>query len=256
MSNDSPTTPNTLSHPVAKGWLVHSFTGLGALCGMFGLMAVAAGHEKQAILWLMIAMILDGVDGPYARKWCVAENVPRIDGYTLDLIIDYVTCIVIPVLFMHRFHMLPRPWSLVVGSFVLFMSALWMSRTDQMTDDHWFNGFPCEWNMIVPTLFLLHTDKWLTALACVLLACTQLTNWKFVHPMQVRWFRKLTVPVTVLWLTLVLLMTWQLPLHSDIARLALLACPMYIVGLGVWRTLSHQVDPAVVPADDVHHAGT
>jgi phosphatidylcholine synthase len=235
---------------------VHSFTGLGALCGMFGLMAVAEGHEKEAILWLMVAMILDGIDGPYARKWCVAENVPRIDGYTLDLIIDYVTCIVIPVLFMHRFHMLPRHWSLVVGSFVLFMSALWMSRTDQMTEDHWFNGFPCEWNMIVPTLFLLHTSKWLTAIACILLACTQLTNWKFVHPMQVTRFRKLTVPITVLWLILVLLMTWQLPHHSDVGRVVLLACPLYIVGLGVWRTLTTRSAQPMVKADDVHHAGT
>ena len=95
--------------------------------------------------------------------------MPRIDGYTLDLIVDYVTCIVIPVLFMHQFHMLPQGWSLVIGAFVLFMSALWMSRTDQMTDDHFFNGFPCEWNMIVPTLYLLDAAQWVTGVACVLL---------------------------------------------------------------------------------------
>ena len=255
MSIDCPPPGNPLRHPVAKGWLVHSFTGLGALCGMFGLMAVAEGHEREAILWLMVAMVLDGVDGPYARKWAVAEHVPRIDGYTLDLIIDYVTCIVIPVLFMHKFHMLPHRWSLVVGSFVLFMSALWMSRTDQMTDDHWFRGFPCEWNMIVPTLYLLDTSKWLTAAACVALALTQLTNWKFVHPMQVKRFRPVTVSVTVLWLLMVLLMTWHLPHHSDVARVLLLACPLYIVGLGAWRTLSKSAAAGVV-APDVHHAGT
>ena len=77
------------------------------------------------------------------------------------------------------------------------MSALWMSRTDQMTPDHWFNGFPCEWNMIVPTLYLLRAGPWFTTFACVALALTQLTNWKFVHPMQVRRFRPLTVTVTV-----------------------------------------------------------
>ena len=136
-------------------------------------MAVGNGHRKSAILWLVVAMVLDGVDGPAARAWHVSDHVPRIDGYTLDLIIDYVTCIVIPVLFMHRFHMLPRNFSLVVGSFVLFMSALWMSRTDQMTDDHWFRGFPCEWNMIVPTLLLINAGKWFSAVACILLALTQ-----------------------------------------------------------------------------------
>ena len=252
MSTPSTTSRPALSHPVARGWLVHCFTGLGALCGMFGLMAVAEGHRKEAILWLMVAMILDGIDGPYARKWKVAETVPRIDGYTLDLIIDYVTCIVIPVLFMHRFHMLPHRWSIVIGSFVLFMSALWMSRTDQMTEDHWFNGFPCEWNMIVPTLFLIDSRKWFVAVACILLACTQLTNWKFVHPMQVERFRRITAPVTVLWLVLVLVMTWQLPHHNDALRVLLLACPLYIVGLGVWRTLTPQ--PAVTAVTDGDHA--
>ena len=138
---------------------------------------------------------------------------------------------------MHRFHMLPHGWSLFIGSFVLFMSALWMSRTDQMTDDHFFNGFPCEWNMIVPTLFLLQAPKWLTAVACVLLALTQLTNWKFVHPMQVRRFRPITVAVTVLWLATVLLMTARWPHHNEELKYVLAACPLYIVGVGVWRTI-------------------
>ena len=107
-------------------------------------------------------MVLDGIDGPAARAWKVCDHVPRIDGYTLDLIVDFVTCIVIPVIFLHQFDMLPDGASLYIGAFVLFMSALWMSRTDQMTHDHWFNGFPCEWNMIVPTLYLLRTNPWFT----------------------------------------------------------------------------------------------
>jgi phosphatidylserine synthase len=42
---------------------------------------------------------------------------------------------------------------------ILFVSALWMSRSDQETEDGWFNGFPAEWNMIIPTLFLLHPTR-------------------------------------------------------------------------------------------------
>ena len=122
------------------------------------------------------------------------------------------------------------------------MSALWMSRTDQMTPDHWFNGFPCEWNMIVPTLYLLRANPWFTTAACVALALTQLTNWKFVHPMQVRRFRPLTVSVTVLWLATVLLTTYETPNHkpaSPLGTALLIACPLYIVGIGVWRTIGH-----------------
>jgi phosphatidylcholine synthase len=236
MASDQPVPARELRHPVAKGWFVHSFTALGAVCGMFGLIAVADGKAQQAILWLAVAMVLDGIDGPVARAWCVKENVPRIDGYTLDLIVDFVTCIVIPVVFLHQFGMLPQGWSLVIGAFILFMSALWMSRTDQMTPDHFFNGFPCEWNMIVPTLYLLDSPPWVTGVVCVLLSLTQLTNWKFVHPMQVQRFRPVTITVTVLWLGTVVAMTYDLPQHNSAADYLLVACPLYIVGVGVWRT--------------------
>ena len=249
MSAESSPPVRELRHPVAKGWLVHSFTALGAVCGMFGLIAVADQQPRQAILWLAIALILDGVDGPVARAWCVKENVPRIDGYTLDLIVDFVTCIVIPVVFMHQFGMLPEGWSLIIGAFVLFMSALWMSRTDQMTPDHYFNGFPCEWNMIVPTLFLLDAAPWVTGVVCVLLSLTQLTNWKFLHPMQVKRLRPLNVTVTVVWLVTVVAMAYDLPDHRQFADYLLIACPLYIVGIGIWRTLA-------VRDEDVPHDGS
>lgn len=249
MAADQTQPARVLNHPVAKGYLVHCFTALGAVCGMFGLIAVADGKAKAAILWLAIAMVLDGIDGPVARAWCVKENVPRIDGYTLDLIVDFVTCIVIPVVFLHQFGMLPEGWSLVIGAFVLFMSALWMSRTDQMTHDHFFNGFPCEWNMIVPTLYLLNAGPWVVGVVCVLLSLTQLTNWKFVHPMQVKRLRPLTVSVTVLWLGTVVAMTYDLPNHNSAGDYLLVACPLYIVGLGVWRTLAISDDePTAVQA--------
>ncbi len=229
--------PKELRHPVAKGWFVHCVTALGAVCGMFGLIAVADKNDKAAILWLLIAIILDGIDGPVARAWSVRENVPRIDGYTLDLVVDFVTCIVIPVVFLHRFGMLPEGWSLLIGAFVLFMSALWMSRTDQTTPDHFFNGFPGEWNMIVPSLYLLHAAPWVTGIVCVALALTSLTNWKFVHPMQVRRFRPVTVTVTVLWLAMIAGTTYDV-LPDGLSDYLLVACPIYIVGVGVWRTFS------------------
>lgn len=234
----APSAPTTqLRHPVAKGWFIHSVTSLGAVCGMFGLIAVSDGSPRLAIMWLAVAMVLDGIDGPVARAWSVQDHVPRIDGYTLDLVVDYVTCIVVPVLFLHAFDMLPDGWSLVIGAFVLFTSALWMSRTDQMSDDKFFNGFPGEWNMIVPTLYLLDTPPVATALICVALSLTQLTNWKFVHPMQVQRFRPVTVAVTIAWLVIMVAMTYDLPAHNQVGEWLLAACPLYILGVGVWRTI-------------------
>lgn len=230
--------PTVVRHPVAKGYLVHGVTAFGAVCSMFGLIAVAEGEPQEAIVWLAIAMVLDGVDGLGARAWRVREHVPRIDGGSLDLVVDFVNCVVIPVLFLHRFNMLPAGGSLYIGAFVLFLGALWMSRTDQMTDDKFFNGFPCEWNMVVPTLYLLGTPKWFNAATCAALALTQLTNWKFIHPMQVRHRRSLNIAAVTTWLATVLVMTSKLPEQYEAGKYLLVACPLYIVSVGARRTLT------------------
>lgn len=229
-------TETTLRHPIAKGWLVHCVTASGAICGMFGIIAVADDQPREAILWLVVAMILDGIDGPVARAWSVTEHVPRIDGFALDLIVDFVTCVVIPVIFLHRFNMLSPGMSLIVGAFILFVGALWMSRTDQMTDDHWFNGFPGEWNMAIPTLYLLDASPTVVFVVCLALGLSQLSNWKFVHPMKVRRFRPITATVTVLWLAAVLGVAAVSPDLPLIGQILLLACPAYIMAIGTWRT--------------------
>ena len=239
-------TPTPLRHPVAKAWLVHCVTASGAICGMFGIIAVADAKPKDAIIWLAVALVLDGLDGPVARAWAVRERVPRVDGYALDLIVDFVTCIVIPVLFIHEFHMLPQGMSLFVGAFIMLVGALWMSRTDQMTDDNWFNGFPGEWNLVIPTLYLVQANHTIVLLACVLLGATQLTNFKYVHPVQVKHWRPITLSVTVLWLGTMVYATAYLPRLGitdapkvpTIEAIILLACPAYTVAIGIWRTFS------------------
>lgn len=205
---------------------------------MLGIIAVADGEPRLAILWLVIAMVIDGIDGPFARAWDVSEHLPRIDGYALDLIVDYVTCVVIPVIFLHQFEMLPAGTSLWIGAIMLFVGALWMSRTDQMTNDHWFNGFPGEWNVLVPTMYLLDLPADAVAAVCVLLAFTQLTDWKFVHPMQVVHWRPTTMAATATWLGTILWMTVELPDRPDIGGMLLVACSTYIVSIGVWRTIA------------------
>jgi phosphatidylcholine synthase len=41
--------------------------------------------------WLGLAMLIDGIDGPIARKLNVKEVLPNWSGIMLDNVIDYVT---------------------------------------------------------------------------------------------------------------------------------------------------------------------
>lgn len=244
-SQGDATTPNTFpcKQDVRRGWLVHGATALGAVCGMLGIISILDNHIKAALLWLIVAQVLDGLDGPVARAWNVQASVPRIDGYILDLVIDFVTCAVVPILFMYQFKMLPHHSELAMGAFLMFSSALWFSRTDMMTEDHWFNGFPAVWNLAIPTMYLVQgtqptsLNKWINLVVILILALSQFTNLKFVHPVQVRKFRVMTLAFFVAWLAAMLWLTILLPHDANVLARALLIVPgLYQLGLMVWRT--------------------
>ncbi len=228
---------------VRRGWLLHSATSLGAVCGMLGIISIVDRNDKAALLWLIVAQVLDGLDGPVARAWNVQTSVPRIDGYILDLVIDFVTCAVVPILFMYQFKMLPDHLHLAMGAFLIFSSALWFSRTDMMTADHWFNGFPSVWNLAIPTMYLVQgahpssLNKWINLVVLLTLAMAQFTNLKFVHPVQVRKFRVMTLGFFIAWLAAMLWLTILLPGDANVFARALLILPaLYQLGLMVWRT--------------------
>ena len=71
-----------------RAWAVHLFTTLGIVAAMLALRDVLVGNPKHAIIWLLLPLLVDGIDGPIARALEVERRVPLIDGFMLDLIID------------------------------------------------------------------------------------------------------------------------------------------------------------------------
>lgn len=207
-------------------WAVHALTATGVIVGFVGLQSVIGGHPRAAILWLIGALVLDGVDGPIARKLDVRSRIPTLNGNSLDLIIDYFTCTIVPVAFMYRFDFLPAKTVVVTGFAILFVSALWMSRTDHETDDGWFNGFPAEWNMIIPTLYLLRPSPWLSLAICMGLCALTLSRVQFPHPVSAREHRRASLLFLVVWLAAML---WMAIAQDDVvvARIMLAIAPLW-----------------------------
>ncbi len=231
-------TPSTSSRSqVRQAWAVHLFTTLGALVGMLALEAVFDRRAKAVMVYLLVTQIIDGIDGPMARSVDIENRVPKIDGYVLDLVIDYVTCVIVPAAFLHRFGLLPSSVSLPIVCLVVFLSAIWFSRTDMMTeDDHWFNGFPATWNMVAPSMLVLGTPKWANAIAVVLLCGLLLTNVKFPHPVRSDGMRTATLVMTAVWLTALLVASIRFGKSSWIINAVLVVCFGYFAGLSTWRT--------------------
>ncbi|MGZ7085370.1 MAG: CDP-alcohol phosphatidyltransferase family protein [Ilumatobacteraceae bacterium] len=234
-----PVNPQYTNKHIRNAWAVHVLTASGVIVGFVGLNSVINGHARAAILWLVGALVLDGIDGPIARKLDVRNRIPHLNGNSLDLIIDYFTCTIVPVAFLSRFDILPSKTVGPLGFVILSVSALWMSRTDQETADGWFNGFPAEWNMIIPTLYLLHPNPWLTLVVCIIFCGLTLSRVQFAHPVSVREHRALSITCMVAWLTA---MTWLAIAQHDITavRIVLIVAPMWTIIQVVLRFASNR----------------
>jgi phosphatidylcholine synthase len=218
-------------------------TASGAAAGLLALQGVIDGNIRGALVWLLVCQVLDGLDGPIARKIDVVFNAPRVDGYVLDLIVDYVTCVVVPVALMVRLNMLPAEFQTLIAAMVLLLSALWFARTDIETEDHWFNGFPAVWNLAVPSFLIFDLSKQTVAVATVLLAISQLTNIKFPHLVRVTKWREITLPFGVIYTLTLFILSWNYSntdgVHSSLlANIVMIAFPTYIGAISLLRTFT------------------
>jgi len=128
--------PETSQSQRRTGFSIHVLTASGALAGLFALQSVIDGHIRAALLWLIVCQILDGIDGPIARKFDVGLHAPHIDGHVLDLVIDYVTCVVVPTVLLIRMEVVEPRFTMAISGLILVTSALWFARTDQGASFH------------------------------------------------------------------------------------------------------------------------
>lgn len=228
------------------GYALHVMTASGAVAGLLALQAIIDNNIRAALLWLVLCQVLDGLDGPIARKIDVVLHAPRVDGFILDLIVDYLTCVVVPVALLIRLELLPHEFQTLIASLVLLISALWFARSDIETEDHWFNGFPAVWNLAVPTFLVLNLSQNTVAVVTILLCFSQLTTLKFPHIIRVESFRYLTLPFGVLYIGNLFYLSWSYSnttgVHQVLISQVLMSIfPLYIAAISIWRT--SQPDP-------------
>lgn len=224
---------------------------MGILAGFLGLLSVLDGSPRAALIWLLVAMVIDGLDGPIARRYDIARVIPHIDGNALDLMIDYVCCVVAPALFLHRFNLLPREYdiSLICVGLILISSLYVMSNKNIQTDDCYFNGFPSMWNLVVNVLFAVQAREWVAVVVVLVFVVVSFVPVKFIHPVRVRDLRRITLPVLTVWLCAMLYITWILDESTagcsnqcldpgeEFLQGVIYAGAAWILGVGIWRTL-------------------
>ena len=168
-----------------------------------------------------------------ARAVRVRECLPWFNGAKLDDIVDYLTYVFVPALFVWRSLLVPAAWTIPVASAMLLSSAYGFNREDAKTSDHFFTGFPSYWNIVVFYLFVMHASQMLNAIILLVLAGFVFIPIRYLYPSRTPYWRVLTIILGLIWGAMLLAMLWELPAVSAILLWGSLLFPLYYVVLSL-----------------------
>ncbi|AYG59103.1 phosphatidylcholine synthase [Rhizobium jaguaris] len=182
-----------------RAFSVHILTASGSFLAFLGVVAASEHRFVDMFWWLGLALLVDGIDGPIARKVRVKEVLPNWSGDTLDNIIDYVTYVLLPAFALYESGMIGQPWSFAAAGMIVVSSAIYYADTGMKTDEYFFSGFPVVWNMVIFTLFVIGASA---TTALVLVGVSVVLTFlpiNFLHPVRVKRLRPLNLGIFLFW---------------------------------------------------------
>ncbi len=187
-------------------------------------------------MWLAAALIVDALDGPLARQVGVMQKLPRFSGERLDLIVDYLTYVIVPAYLIYEARLMPAALASVATAAILLSSLFHFIDRDSKTEDGYFVGFPALWNVVALYIFVFGIRQDIAFALVVFFALLTFLPFKWVHPVRVRRFRPLTWAVMVVWAAASCWALTQSFPASIPAQIAIAVSTLYMLGVGVYRT--------------------
>ncbi|HLB58148.1 MAG TPA: CDP-alcohol phosphatidyltransferase family protein [Gammaproteobacteria bacterium] len=241
MNKNNETTTLTLQQRLT-GWLVHAFTASGAYVGLLALLAIYQQKWLPA-LWLMgIAIVIDAVDGLFARLIQIKMAAPRIDGALLDNIVDFFNYTIVPSFFLLVTPLLPDHWRFACVFIITLSSAYQFTQIDAKTDDHFFKGFPSYWNIAVFYLFFWQMDPTINLIILLVLAVLSFVPIKYVYPSRLDYLadsgilRLAMLVATILWGAATFGLMWVYPESNPLLTSISMGYMLLYVGISLYRT--------------------
>ena len=228
--------PGRSAGAIARAWLVHAVTALGPIFGFLALLAILRRDWRTALLWLVVALGTDSVDGTLARRWRVKDLLPHYDGRMLDFVSDFLNFVFLPAVLLHQAGLVADRLRLLSVVLILLSSAYHFGNLKAVTEDFHFRGFPAFWNMVVFYLLLLRLSPAWNFAIVVLFAVLHFVPVKVVYPTRVTRLRRLTLFLTVLWIADAAALVYQFPAPAPVLLWLSLLILAYMAGLGLFLT--------------------
>ena len=173
--------------------LVHIFTGSGIIFSFMALVTVIEGYKLLTFMFLIIALLVDIVDGTLARKYKTEIIFPNIDGKTLDTIIDYINYIFIPCIMIYKFGYLPPDFTIIIPILIICISLYSYVNTKLVDTSFSYIGFPSIWNVILLYLEILSFNQWINLFIILLFILLKFVPFRVIHPMRNVAFKKTNI---------------------------------------------------------------
>ena len=218
--------------PQAKAFSVHLLTASGSFLAFLSLVAASEERWLAMFWWLGLALLVDGIDGPIARRLQVKDVLPTWSGDMLDNIIDYVTYVLIPAFALYQSGFMGEGLSFLAAAIIVVSSAIYYADTGIKTTENFFKGFPVVWNMVVFVLFVVQPGEYVAMGAVVVSAILTFVPIHFLHPVRVVRLRVLNLSIFLGWCGLALIALLQgLQAHTYIkVGLGVTSIYLYFIG--------------------------
>ncbi|GHD08931.1 phosphatidylcholine synthase [Tianweitania populi] len=224
--------PKKVTVPQARAFSVHLFTASGSFLAFLSLVAASEERWTAMFLWLGLALLVDGIDGPIARKLQVKEVLPTWSGELLDNIIDYVTYVLIPAFALYQRGFMGEGLSFLSAAIIVVSSAIYYADTGMKTKENFFKGFPVVWNMVVFTLFVIEPGEYVSFAVVVFSAIFTFIPMSFLHPVRVVRLRNLNLTVFLVWCAISVLALLQNMNSPEWVKIAMAVTGLYLFFIG------------------------
>lgn len=212
---------------------VHLFTASGAALALMALVAATRADWPLMFFWLGLALIVDGIDGPLARRVDIKRNAGNWDGEMLDLVIDYLTYVFIPAYALIYSGILPSPWGLACALLVALTGVVYFADVRMKNEDNTFSGFPAAWQMVVLVFLTMQPPPAATIAIIATLAAAQFVSLKFIHPVRTARWREVNLPMTIAWVGFAGWSAWAGFAPPVLCQIGLAATSLWLLGIGL-----------------------
>jgi len=196
---DPPAPPSDSRTMRAAALAVHWLTAFGAGLALLALFEAVRAHWVGMFVWLGVALLVDGIDGPLARWLNVQRLQPNWSGEVLDLVVDFLTYVFVPAYAIVASGLLLPIIGPLLGVGIVVTSAMYFADQRMKCDDHHFRGFPALWNAAAFYLFLVQPPPVAASVAIAALIVLTFVPFRVIHPVRVQRWRWLNLALIAIW---------------------------------------------------------